>query len=441
MHHAPIDGLFHAGFERGGRPIQSRWRNHLVVILGVSLAACSPGQVEGRNEPDAGQRDASARLDGGAAPNVPDAGASNQRDAMEDGGVPDADPPLPQFGLQRRPTNATCVPPADPNAPAQRLSATGCVDATDPRRPAAGLIPYDVASPLWSDGAAKERFIALPEGGVIHVKDCRERPQDCAPLAEGGTPESDGKLEVPVGTVLVKTFSFGGKPLETRLFIRFDDHWGGYSYQWRDDGSDADLVEDVFGGKQLAIRDEQGRQQVWTFPSREMCGQCHTSAAGGSLGIELRQLNIDYTYPSGVRSNQLETLEHIGVFAKSLIRPLPASYPFPEGTSGTLERRARSYLHANCANCHRPQGNFDAFDLRFDTPLGMTAMCNEAPTRGSLGVEGAVRLAPGAPALSLLSLRMRATDDNRMPRIATSLVHEAGAALVEEWIRSLRQCE
>ena len=42
------------------------------------------------------------------------------------------------------------------------MSATGVFSSTKDATPAAGLIAYEVNSPLWSDGADKQRFIALP---------------------------------------------------------------------------------------------------------------------------------------------------------------------------------------------------------------------------------------------------------------------------------------
>ena len=49
------------------------------------------------------------------------------------------------------------------------LAATGCVDSSNPTRPASGLIPYAVNAPFWSDGAVKDRWIALPNGQNITV--------------------------------------------------------------------------------------------------------------------------------------------------------------------------------------------------------------------------------------------------------------------------------
>ncbi len=51
----------------------------------------------------------------------------------------------------------------------RQLSDTGCVSATDPKQPASGLIPYAINAPFWSDGAEKDRWLALPDGQRITV--------------------------------------------------------------------------------------------------------------------------------------------------------------------------------------------------------------------------------------------------------------------------------
>lgn len=50
------------------------------------------------------------------------------------------------------------------------LSHTGCVRRTNPHIAAQGLIPYTVNTELWSDGAAKRRWVALPDGASIGIK-------------------------------------------------------------------------------------------------------------------------------------------------------------------------------------------------------------------------------------------------------------------------------
>src|SRR5450432_1378272 len=115
-------------------------------------------------------------------------------------------------------------PPPGPDPFPQLLSATGCVEPTDATKPAAGLVPYEVISPLWSDGADKSRFLAIPDGSEVKIED-------------------DGDWDFPAGSVLMKTFSVGGRKVETRLLMRHaDGAWAGYSYEWNDGETDATLL-------------------------------------------------------------------------------------------------------------------------------------------------------------------------------------------------------
>jgi hypothetical protein len=43
------------------------------------------------------------------------------------------------------------------------------MSASDVRQPAAGLIPYAPNAPFWSDGAAKLRWMALPDGATVSI--------------------------------------------------------------------------------------------------------------------------------------------------------------------------------------------------------------------------------------------------------------------------------
>jgi uncharacterized repeat protein (TIGR03806 family) len=333
---------------------------------------------------------------------------------------PDAGPPL---GLDRRPPNPRCAPPArSPDAgaesPPERLGQTGCFDPSDPTRPDPALIPYAVNAPLWSDGADKQRWLALPDGARITV-----RP--------------DGDWELPPGSVLIKTFSFGARRIETRFFVRHrEGDWSGYTYQWNEAGTDAVLLAEG------SHRERIGAEE-WHFPSRAQCQRCHTAAAGHSLGLETAQLNRAFAYPGGRVANQLATWTHIGLFEQPPGDPstLPALAD-PADAQGAPEARARAYLHGNCAPCHRP-GLEDAgsMDLRFATPLAATMACGAEPQRGTLGIGPQVRLiAPGRPDLSSVLVRMRALDSNRMPTVASLVVDSEGSALIEAWIRALGAC-
>lgn len=305
------------------------------------------------------------------------------------------------------------APGAETSAFPARLSETGCVAANDPRLPAPGLVPYGVNAPSWADGAEAERFLAIPDGEVITV----------------GT---DGRFELPPGSVVVQTFSLAGKRTETRLLVRHQDGlWAGYSYAWLDDESDAVLLP-ANSRKRVGTRD-------WYFPSRGECMQCHTERAGRLLGLELGQLDGDLLYASTNRiSNQLATLEHIGLFAD----PLPAErspIPSPFGAD-PVERRARAYLHANCSSCHRPPGEGrTGIDLRFTTDLVATSTCDVAPSAGDLGVGSAKIVAPKDPSRSMLSRRLRSTGAYHMPPRG-SVVDQDGATLIDRWIADLASC-
>jgi uncharacterized repeat protein (TIGR03806 family) len=276
------------------------------------------------------------------------------------------------------------------------------------------VIAYDVNVPLYSDGAAKHRFLALPDGSAMDV-------------------EASGHLRMPAGSVLVKLFELGGVPVETRLLVRHEDgEWAGYSYAWRDDASDADLLETTLSRRFGA--------EEWTYPSRQNCLDCHTEAAGWSLGTELAQLNRTFDYARG-RSDQLATLANVGLIADQLPRSLP-QFPAPSDLAASIETRARAYLHANCANCHRPGGKTGvSFDARFETPLAAMQLCDVNPSKGNFGLLGAKLVKPSDPARSLLSLRMHtAIASARMPPTGRTRTDTVGTEIVDAWIASLGAC-
>jgi uncharacterized repeat protein (TIGR03806 family) len=295
------------------------------------------------------------------------------------------------------------------------LSQTGCVDPADPSVPVAAMIPYEPNAWLWSDAATKSRWLALPDGATITVG-------------------ADGDWDLPIGSVLLKQFRVGGQLVETRLFVRHDDgRWAGYSYAWRADGSDADLA---LSGATVATPSGD-----WRTPSAAECLQCHTAAAGSTLGLETGQLNGFRPY-GAVSANQLSTLDQIGMFSAPLgLHPdqLPTVPRYADPAAGTAEERARAYLHANCSMCHRPGGTTPV-DLDFRYTTADPGGCGEPPSQGDLGVPGALVVDPGASANSVVSLRMQATDVNRMPPLATEVVHPLGVDLVNDWIDGMTSC-
>ncbi len=302
-----------------------------------------------------------------------------------------------------------------PGTMAQRLSATGCVDAANPRLPSTAMIPYNVESQLWSDSATKERYLALPDNTQIDLT-------------------SDGDFLFPVGSVLLKHFKLGDKYIETRLFARGQLGWQGFSYEWRDDQTDATLLAD---GKEKTID-----TILWQYPSPAQCLVCHTQAANFSLGLETLQLNASMNY-SGISANQLDTLAHIHLFSSAMTTTQKAQKLFPlDHPSATLAQRARSYLHSNCSGCHRPAGVSSVnLDLRFSSTLTAMNACDARPMVEDLGIANARLIAPGEPARSVLLARMKVRNGNQMPTLGTHLVDEAAVQVVSDWISGLTGCE
>src|SRR5262249_29874728 len=145
----------------------------------------------------------------------------------------------------------------------------------------------------------------------------------------------------------------------------------------------------------------------WTFPSRSDCMRCHTTAVGRTIGIEIGQLNGDFVYDSTHRlSNQVATLQHIGVLATSQQPDQLVAYPSPFGNA-SVDARARAYLHANCAHCHQPNGGAPRaqMDLRFQTNFAGTNTCGKTPIIDDLGIGGAQLIAAGSPDKSIISHR------------------------------------
>jgi uncharacterized repeat protein (TIGR03806 family) len=325
----------------------------------------------------------------------------------------------------RRPTGA------QPGTFPRTLTATGCFSDVPNRVPAPELVPYDVRSPLWSDGASKRRFLVVPDGTTI-----------------GFT--TSGAWNMPVGTILVKEFSYeteDGNPaseraLETRFLVRRADGWHGFSYQWNEAQTEAYLLDN--GTTVTFPVDEPGAtEHTHVLPSRSDCERCHTVAAGGTLGLRTEQLNRSFTYGS-VADNQLRALEHVGFFGACLpARPATlATLTDPADTSAPIANRARGWLQANCAHCHLPGGPAPTtIDLRAEVPFAAMNVCDAVPQHGDLGVSGARIVRPGSAEDSVLWLRAAIRgDENQMPPLATLIPDPLGDGVLEAWINTLASC-
>ena len=78
------------------------------------------------------------------------------------------EPRRPRCGRRRSPSCSTRSASARIRADLPRLlSETGIFQSLKDLTPAAGVLPYDVNSPLWSDGAVKRRWLVLPKDSQI----------------------------------------------------------------------------------------------------------------------------------------------------------------------------------------------------------------------------------------------------------------------------------
>ncbi len=338
------------------------------------------------------------------------------------------------YGLPyRAPLAALTVGTSPAGAPAT-LSQTGVFSSLATLTPAAGIVPFTVNSPLWSDGAAKQRWIALPTGTAV-------------------TFAANGEWTFPAGTVLIKHFDMDlddGAPtqlkrLETRLLVIDPAGPGtsfGVTYRWRADNTNADLVASAGASEVLTIALPGGgtRQQTWAYPSHANCMQCHNAPAGVVLGPKTRQLNGTYAYPGGASDNQLRTWNYLGMFASSLSEaaiPGYAKLVAVDAAAAPLVDRVRSYLDANCALCHRPGAAPTAWDARWDTPLASQGIVR-GPVAVTLGIADAQVVAPNDLARSILDVRMHSLSTAvRMPPVGSSVVDSTATTTVAAWIASL----
>ena len=335
-----------------------------------------------------------------------------------------------------KPTNPVPEPP-------QLLSETKVFQNTAATTlvPADWMIPYELNVPFWSDSALKYRWMVIPNDGTHNT------------AAEQIVYSEEGDWQFPTGAVMVKHFEMPmdennpslTRRLETRFLVHANDgSYYGISYRWRDDQTDAELLSGPYTDT-LAIATSNGpREIVWDYPSRSQCLSCHNGASGGVLGPRSRQLNRDTWYPLSSRTaNQLTTLEHLEMFTTNVdtsataLAALLTSSP-TDDLSASLEDRARSYLDANCAYCHRPGNPIQAdFDARLNTLLE-DQMLLYGNTYNSLGLTGMREIIPGDLEHSMIYKRISAVHrDYAMPPLAKNKVDETGVQLIADWINSL----
>lgn len=318
------------------------------------------------------------------------------------------------------------APPVERTVPfPTRLSQTGLFADTRTHRVAPGLIPYSVTASGWNDGAEAERFLAVPGEAKVG-------------FAAGSA------WSFPDGTALVQTLSKAQaespRRIETRILLRQQGEWAGYSYRWNEEQSDAILVP--AGGDEAILppTDAGEARGSWRFPSRAECMTCHSRAANFVLGVTGGQLNRDHDYGAAT-DNQLRALDHIDFFTNHLPKP-PAELDHmvdPRDESQGLEARARAYLQVNCSVCHVEAGGGNSqMQLSAATPRDAMKLIGARPQHDTFGITDAMLVAPGDPDRSVLIHRLERRGRGQMPPLVSNRVDESAVRLLRAWIAGLK---
>lgn len=281
--------------------------------------------------------------------------------------------------------------------------------------------PYALNTALFSDYAEKYRAVYVPDGQKIGWRD-------------------EGVLNLPVGSVLIKSFGYPAdmrKPgeavrmLETRLLIHRASGWVALPYVWDADGKDATLAR---AGKRMEVSwthtDGKPRTISYAVPNVNQCKGCHDLA--GSLtpiGPKARNLNDGARLQSWVSAGLLDRMPANA-----------ATVPRFDDAKAPLEDRARAYLDVNCAHCHNRAGpaNTSGLWLDWNQPRDVNFGFGKRPTaagRGSGDREFAIDA--GHPESSYLIYRMESLDSGiAMPEIGRSMAHTEAVSMLSDWIRT-----
>jgi glucose/arabinose dehydrogenase len=292
-----------------------------------------------------------------------------------------------------------------------------------------GIVAYDINVPFWSDLALKTRWVSVPDTNLTIGFD------------------ATNNWLFPTGTVWIKHFDLeltngvpaSAKRLETRFIVKNPGGVYGVTYRWGNSTSNATLVAEEGLDEQFVIRDSGGgivRTQVWRYPSRTECLTCHTPVGGFGLGFNTAQMNRDHDYGSAI-TNQIQALSDAGYFSNnvSAVSSMLALAP-PTATSASVEFRVRSYLAANCVNCHQPggaaiqQANWDA---RITTPLAVAEIVDGALAKDFGNTNNRV-VKLRSLTNSVMYSRVANLGANHMPPLATSVINTQAVQLLANWI-------
>ena len=276
-------------------------------------------------------------------------------------------------------------------------------------RPAAGVVPYRLNTPLWSDGAEKHRFLYLPPGVKAAAK-------------------GEGLLDLPVGAALIKTFSFGPRKIETRVLLHRADGWVALPYKWNDAQTEARLA---LAGARVALTTPGGQAISYAVPNKNQCKECHAlSGAVTPIGPKARNLSAEW-FGAEHAAGRLDAVP-------AVVRAVPL---WEARAKAAVADVARGYLDVNCAHCHNPASSASnsGLDLRWEQTDPIKLGVNKRPVaagRGAGNLEFGV--VPGDPDHSILLYRMNSLEGGvAMPELGKATVDADGVAAVRAWIAAM----
>lgn len=296
---------------------------------------------------------------------------------------------------------------------------------------------YQLSAELFSDYASKYRFVFLPENTQM-------------------TYSFDDVFEMPIGTVLVKTFAMPfdtairgaehERLIETRLLIKRREGWIALPFKWTDNGEDAILTK--YGA--LVDITMTNAQQTMAFryeiPSKTTCKNCHQKETETEelvfLPIGLKARFLNWPLPNNTVT-QLRNMQ-INGYLTGDEDDIAATNTVPHSpiTDLDFDKAAKGYLDVNCAHCHQDGGSGGISGLRLeywrDVTLIQHGVCKKPP-----GYDGGLNhlsydIVPGNAEQSILPYRMSVTTaKDVMPPIGRHTVHLEGIKLISDWINRM----
>ncbi|WP_259014007.1 SO2930 family diheme c-type cytochrome [Emticicia fluvialis] len=306
------------------------------------------------------------------------------------------------------------------------------------QKPVAGVVPYSLNTPLFSDYAEKLRFVKLPEGAKV--------PYNATEV-----------LDFPVGSTLIKTFYYpndfrnidkGRRIMETRLLIHEPDGWKALAYVWNDEQTEA-YLEVAGDTKEVSYIDLNGKKKKheYSVPNLNQCKGCHNrNEVMSPIGPSARQLNGSYKAwgTKEETENQLIAWQKTGVLQHlPALELVPKAPVWNKPETGTLDERARIWLDINCAHCHRLGGPAQTSGLNLsihETDQLAYGIMKTPVAAGRGSGNRKFDIVPGKPEESILLYRIESTDPGEMmPEVGRKTNHKEGIELIKEWIKQMKK--